>query len=93
MSNSTVVQDSSLERRVFTTHDGRILGNEVRIDQHYRPFSGTSELTPVEQIVATAGPFYDMAEAGRWVDELRCAQDVARAQAFRAKHGGSLVII
>lgn len=75
----TNVVSTKLDRRVFTTSDGRILGNEVRIDEHYFPFEDRpTEFT--ETMVKTAGPFYDNREAGKWVDELRAAQDVARAQ-------------
>jgi hypothetical protein len=78
----SIVTSSTVERRVFTAADGRILGNEVRLDTWFEPFAKTGETSVTQTVVGTAGPFFDMAEAGRWVDELHCAQDVARTQAF-----------
>lgn len=75
-----VIVKTRFERVVFEAADGRILGSEVRIDTWMVPFEKSGRTTETESTVATAGPFYDMAEAGRWVEELRAAQDVERAR-------------
>lgn len=73
------IEDEKVVREAFTTADGRILGNE----NVYRRF-------PIErdgEMVMTwrGGPqdtaqFYSVAEAGAWLDELRCREQVVRVQ-------------
>lgn len=88
----SVVVSSRLERRIFTTTDGRVLGTEVRIDGWYRPFAGERDedekplVTYTETDVGTAA-FHTLAEAQAWVEELRSAQQASKVAAWLARGG------
>lgn len=66
-------------REVFESSDGRILGNECV----YRQREVSRDGAMVKAV--SGGPtgteqFYSIAEAGTWLDELRCREQIVRVQ-------------
>lgn len=76
---TTWINAEKVERVVFASADGRILGSENVYRQREVCWDGQVVKSVSGEPSATER-FYDIAEAGAWLEALRCREQVVRVQ-------------